>query len=115
MNRSPHAQTPPAPKPQRINKAFAAGLLAVACSAALSGCDVMYLSQHDIGRQQCDKLVDFDARKACLAKLPPADYNAYEKQREKLSEGSSEKALPPPKPKAGCFKREATGETVCAN
>jgi hypothetical protein len=67
-------------------------LLALAWIAALSGCDsgcdVQNLSPHDIGRQQCDTLLDVEARKALMAKLAPADDAAYERQREKLSVGA---------------------------
>ncbi|MEY2894251.1 MAG: hypothetical protein RJA98_4159 [Pseudomonadota bacterium] len=95
--------------------ALATSLGTALIALSLCGCDVAYLARYDMEKQACNKLVDFEARKACVAKLPPTDYQTYEAQRGKLADGESEKSKPAPKAPVGCFKREATGETVCPN
>jgi hypothetical protein len=110
-----HTSHCPQPRARRHCVALTALFATTLIALPLSGCDVAYLARYDIEKQACNKLVDFEARKACVAKLPPTDYQTYEAQRGKLADGESEKSKPAPKAPVGCFKREATGETVCPN
>lgn len=61
-----------------------------ASQMVLSGCGVVYDLQQDAAQRQCDKLIDWNDRKACLQQHKTT-YDEYEKQREDLRTKGTER------------------------
>lgn len=62
-------------------------LLAGSC---LGGCSVVYDLQQDAALDACEKIVDWNERKACIAKNKMT-FDQYEKQRKEILIKKTEK------------------------
>ncbi len=66
--------------------------LAVMLSA--SGCSLLYELGQDADTDRCNRMRLIEERNACLKRVGP-NYEQYERDREKLRRGVSEKPVPP--------------------
>ena len=66
-------------------------LLALAVMLSTSGCSVLYDIGQDVNSDRCEKMPLIEDRSACMKQRVGPSYEQYERDREKLKRGASEK------------------------
>jgi hypothetical protein len=68
-----------------------AALLYLAVMLSTSGCSVLYDIGQDANSDRCQKMPLIEDRDACMKRIGP-NYEQYERDRQKLKRGASEKS-----------------------
>jgi hypothetical protein len=69
-------------------------LLCLAVMFSASGCSLLYDIGQDADSRRCSRMPLIEDRNACLKRIGP-NFEQYERDREKLRRGLSEKPNPP--------------------
>ncbi len=72
-------------------------LLCMAVMLSVSGCSLLYDIGQDVDTDRCNRMKLIEDRNACLKRIGP-NFEQYERDREKLRRGLSEKPNPPGRP-----------------
>jgi hypothetical protein len=72
-----------------------AALLYLAVILSTSGCGVLYDIGQEVNSDRCDKMPLIEDRNACMKQRIGPNYEQYERDRQKLKLGASEKPLTP--------------------
>jgi hypothetical protein len=72
-------------------------LLYLAVMLSASGCSLLYDIGQDNNVDRCNRMPLIEDRNACLKRIGPK-FEQYERDREKLKRGVSEKPTPPDRP-----------------
>ena len=69
-------------------------LLHLAAMLSATGCSLLYDIGQDADTDRCNRMKLIEDRNACLKRVGP-NFEQYERDREKLKRGVSEKSTPP--------------------